>query len=107
MAYEIHVFSRTVYGRDLVYPLPGSLAEEVTRMTGRATLAEVDLEALQALGHTIEFCVDPRHAEQQRAMMMRRARDCDAPPQECGEGFVHLDPSASLLNEKHFGGRGD
>ena len=88
IAMEIHVFVRNVYGRDLIYPLPGSLAEQVTRMTGRSTLAETDLEALQALGHKIEFCVDPRHAEQQRVMMMRRARDCD---HDLAEEFPHLE----------------
>lgn len=50
----LEVQLRTIYGRDLIYPV-NETARRCAELVGRKTLLEVDLKRLQALGFVVEW----------------------------------------------------
>lgn len=50
----IKVQVRSVYGRELIYPV-NDAARAAVKLTGRVTFIKPDLENLAELGHAIEF----------------------------------------------------
>lgn len=55
----IQVYSRSVYGRSLVYVANPEQAQSIRTLTGSKTLEERHLSALEALGFTFEQVIDP------------------------------------------------
>lgn len=53
MSGKVQVKPRTVKGRVLYYPV-GQCAQHILALTRKKTLSELELEALKALGCTIE-----------------------------------------------------
>lgn len=54
----ITFYRRNNFGRNDIYP-HGDLSDAVKTLTGRKTLVSSDVEALQALGFTLQEIVDP------------------------------------------------
>jgi len=55
---NIMYWTRRVYGKTLIY-VAGPEGEAIETLTGKKTVDNRDLHALQALGHTIERTDDP------------------------------------------------
>jgi len=51
---KIQYFKRDVYGNPLFY-IVGEQAEALRRLTGKKTVDQRDITALEALGHTFEL----------------------------------------------------
>lgn len=55
----VSVFTRSVYGRTLVYPANPEHAKALASLTGTKTLEHRHLQGLEALGFTIAQVPDP------------------------------------------------
>ena len=51
---NIKYFRRNVYGQDLLY-IVGAEGDAIKTLTGKKTVDQRDLDALEALGHTTEL----------------------------------------------------
>lgn len=59
MQNTISIFTRSVYGRTLVYPANPEQAKALALLTGTKTLEHRHLQGLEALGFTISQVPDP------------------------------------------------
>ena len=66
----IRVYSRSVYGRELMYVADEAAAKAVAVLTRRTTVSIADLYALRALGVAVEAAPDPSSAAGRSAMAM-------------------------------------
>ena len=61
-ALTVRYFSRDVYGTTRLYVTDGEVSAALMALTRRRTIEARDLDALRALGHSVERVADPKHA---------------------------------------------
>ena len=58
---NIECYAKSVYGKRRIFPEDVTIAQAIQVLTGRKTLTEDDIEALQALGHQLTLTKGSRH----------------------------------------------
>ena len=57
---NIEFYTKNVYGNDLMYVADPAIAEHLTNLTGRVTIANSDMFALTKLGFTFTEVIAPK-----------------------------------------------